>query len=456
MTKRMCLAIRRLAGLMVLAGLLSLAAPASAANYPLEITQPQPNLSTVNRFYKAYPGLMYRVRLAVIGGLYPYRFSLGTAPAGMEIDPNDGTITWANPTESGSPHQVQATVLDSEGSSQSVSWTITVTTQGFRFVDAINGRTVAEGGTGTFANPWKTIVDWYEGNVYESKRAQSYVNEFLYWREGVYSLANVYTEDGTPGQDPGRLPVLSAYKPVVWLAYPGEKPIVDHGYTGALDTGPFIIFYASSANVYVDGLEFRNMKCKGIELAPDGNNQVFANLDMHDMHYGEDGKNCAFIMTGSGGGGATPSDHMVIQSSTFHHMNLASAGAMIKIYSKNKLLIEDNTLHTVTGTTDSEGIALKGGTMTRVTVRHNVVHDVPRKSIGGNMHTLVDSELLYNCIYDAANEGLDINQDGLATNLYIYRNTVLGRVQVRNTDSADGPFRFYNNIFVNDDPGTPP
>jgi len=434
----------------VLVGLLQ-AAPVQAANYPLEITQPQPNLNLTNRFYKAYPGLPYEVRLAVVGGLYPYQFSLSTAPAGMTIDPHRGTISWPTPAESGSPHQVEARVVDGEGTQQTVSWSITVTTQGFRFLDAVNGLTAAQGGTGSIDNPWRTIADWYEGNDYPSKTADSYVNEFLYWREGVYSLADVYKEDSVAGMHPGRVPVLASAKPVVWLAYPGEQPIVDHAYNGAPDSGAFIIFYASSENVYIDGLEFRNTKCKGIEMGSDGSNQVLRNLTMHELHYGEDGANCAFVMTGTG----DPGDNMVIQDSIFHDLNIVSAAAMLKIYAKNKLLIEDNTLHTVTGSSDSEGIALKGGEMTRLTVRGNVIHDVPRKSIGGNMHTLRDSEILFNCVYNAADAAIDINQDGVATNLHIYRNTVLGRVQVRNTDSADGPFHLYSNVFVNDDSGTP-
>lgn len=446
---------RTLIATLAFAGTLSLATLAEAANYPLEITQPQPNLDTLNRFYKAYPGLAYQVRLSTIGGAYPYHYALGTAPSGMTIDANTGAISWANPTEGGTPHQVQATVTDGEGSTHSVTWTITVTTQGFRFVDAVNGHSVADGGTGTLANPWRTINDWYEGNVYASKYAGSYVNEFLYWRAGVYSLADVYRENVVAGVQPGRLPVNSVKKPVVWLAYPGEKPIIEHAYNGAADSGPFIFFYGTSANVYIDGFEFRNMKCKGFEVGADGNNQTFRNLDMHHLQYGEDGNNCAFIMTSTG---TDPSNYMTIQNSSFHDNNLATGGAMIKIYAKHKLLIEDSSLHTVTGpgAADSEGIALKGGTMTRATVRHNVVYDVPDRMIGGNQHVLSDSEILFNCVSgNDTGAALDINQDGLATNLFYYRNTVRGRVRVQNTTTPNGPFRLYDNIFINSDPGTP-
>ncbi|MDF1881835.1 hypothetical protein JHD50_11080, partial [Sulfurimonas sp. MAG313] len=66
--------------------LLLLSIGLSAANYPLEIIQPQANLDIKNRFYKAYPGLVYDVRLAVIGGAFPYSFILESGPTGMSID----------------------------------------------------------------------------------------------------------------------------------------------------------------------------------------------------------------------------------------------------------------------------------------------------------------------------------------------------------------------------------
>ena len=45
-----------------------------AANYPLEITQPQEGLTTHSRYYKAYPGIEYKVPIGVFGGLYPFAY----------------------------------------------------------------------------------------------------------------------------------------------------------------------------------------------------------------------------------------------------------------------------------------------------------------------------------------------------------------------------------------------
>ena len=46
---------------------------------------------------------------------------------------------------------------------------------------------------------------------------------------------------------------------------------------------------------------------------------------------------------------------------------------------------------------------------------------------------------------------LDLNQDGLANEIHLYRNTFVGGVRVRNTDEEDGPFHFTRNVVINRD-----
>ena len=72
--------------------IMSLAQPSFAANYPLELTNIGPSLASNNRIYRAYPGLEYNIRAAVIGGDYPYSFTLSNAPAGMTINAQTGPI----------------------------------------------------------------------------------------------------------------------------------------------------------------------------------------------------------------------------------------------------------------------------------------------------------------------------------------------------------------------------
>ena len=50
---------------------------------------------------------------------------------------------------------------------------------------------------------------------------------------------------------------------------------------------------------------------------------------------------------------------------------------------------------------------------------------------------------------------LRLNQNGESRRIFVYRNTFQGRIQVQNTDAADGPFTLSNNVIVNNDSGTP-
>jgi hypothetical protein len=66
------------------------------------------------------------------------------------------------------------------------------------------------------------------------------------------------------------------------------------------------------------------------------------------------------------------------------------------------------------------------------------IHNIENYTDGGN--------------YDPV--AIAINQNGAAGVVHIYRNTFVGRVLVENTDDADGPFYFNENVIVNNDPGT--
>ena len=142
---------------------------------------------------------------------------------------------------------------------------------------------------------------------------------------------------------------------------------------------------------------------------------------------------------------------MVIQDNVFADLD---HGAIMKFYDVNKVLVEDNTISNIYDTTGAgiEGIALKANVQ-RPTVRHNIIHDVPARGIGGNMNdgsgATGDFEILFNDIYNASTNAIEINQDGQAGVIYVYRNTFVGLVDIRNTDTADGPFYFNNNVIVN-------
>ena len=94
----------------------------------------------------------------------------------------------------------------------------------------------------------------------------------------------------------------------------------------------------------------------------------------------------------------------------------------IKIYAQRKLLIEDTVHHDAT-----VGIELKHD-VRQFTVRNNTFYRIERTGIGGNMdEAQTGGEILFN--NSRTGLALDLNQNGVATKIYVYRNTFVGRVR---------------------------
>lgn len=444
---------RRLTQALTLIAVAVLAVPAMAANYPLELVSPRAvgtapaagnaAITSTHRIFKAYPGLEYNIRAVVIGGAYPYSFALSNAPAGMSINADTGTIVWPNPQANATP---TITVTDSEGTRVSSSWAITVTTSGFKFMDAVNGRS---GVAGTATDPWRSISDMMNSS-------SAVAGDIVYFRSGTYNALDL--PRGSVGTAWERVEISASSKPVVWLAYPGTNPIIDFGFNPGVEPGVMIRFNGN--NVYLDGFETRNTRVIGFQVTSGSNShyRVFRRLRMRDLNLiraNLDGSNASFLlMTSSysssdvGGNADTWGQYLAIQDNEFFN---APSDLAIKTYSTWKLLVEDNVFHDMYFATEIKA------DMPRFTYRGNQHYRVPGRSIGGNMHSqTTHGEILFNLVYEPAGEfALDLNQDGQAKRIDVYRNTFVGRVRVRNTDASDGPFRLYNNVIVNNDSGTP-
>lgn len=429
---------------LAIAGLMAFSAPAISANYPLELISPRATgtapsaggiaISGTHRIFKAYPGLEYNIRAVVIGGAFPYTFALSNAPSGMSIDARTGVISWPNPQANATP---TITVTDLEGSRVSSSWAITVTTDGFRFLDAVNGRSHPTG-TGTAANPWRTISDLVHAPV-------AVAGDIVYFRAGTYDALDLpRTSVGTAWE---RVEFYSSETPSAWLAYPGQTPTINFGFTPGGEPG--VLFRLNGDNFYIDGLETRNSRIIGFQLGH-GSYNVLRRLRMRDHNVigaNLDGTNAAFIMSITGGQSAY-GHYTAIQDNDFSN---AQYDLGLKIYSQGKLLIESNIFRDVW-----IGTELKAD-IPQFTYRANDHFSIGRGAVGGNMHyETTYGEILFNLArVPSGDYAVDVNQDGMAKRIDIYRNTFIGRVRVRETDSVDGPFYLYNNVIVNTDAGTP-
>jgi len=424
----------------------------NAANYQLEIIQPQEGLNTNSRYYKAYPGIEYKVPVGVFGGTYPFTYALTTNPSGMVIDSSTGVITWPNPILSGSPHSVTVQVLDNEGNTDSHSWTITVTTSGFIFIDAVNG-THADGfgctgagcGTGTIDNPFLSMIDIYRGTDYASRLDNTYANNFVYFREGTYDLEGYF--QGTPGDQQYAFDWRGTIKPTVWLEYPGETAIIDHDRTAS---GAYLRIQDSAPDdMFVHGIKFQDMRNHAIRTG--GDRIAFFECEFENLGPGADGANSAFIMFTSSGG--TQGHHYpFIKDCTFNNVD---TGAFLKTYSTYYLVIEDNVFSNSVGR--GEGIAIKAND-TYVDIRSNVIDNIASRAINGNWNGGSNMEIRYNLILNAnpsyvanGHGALTMNHDGTTGPVFIYRNTFDGVVLLRFGNTGNGPFSLYNNVIVNED-----
>ncbi len=442
---------------------------AETAVYPLQILQPQPNLTTHSRYYKAYPGLLYKVPVGIFGGAYPFVYSLSTAPSGMMINPSTGVISWSNPTVPGSPHPVTVSVTDATGTTVTRSWTITVTTEGFLFVDGTNG-THAQGygcttncGTGTISNPFKSMNDFYQASgplmvaqSDDSWRNANFLNNFVYWRAGTYGLEGALNGSGQQMA----LVYRGNSKPHGWLSYPGGTVVLDHSIIPWTNGAFLDARDGDSTDFYMQGITFRNMLNHAWRMGGYDNHVFFENR-FENLGPGHNGDNSSFLMWTRYAPLYT--DNAIIKDNVFDRLNV---GAFIKTYSMRHVLFEGNTFAhgQSVGSTALEGIAIKNDTR-YVDIRGNSFDgNFGDGAINGNWNACGELEIRFNKILNAPSKtyssevggyAIQMNHDTGAGPAYVHRNTLDGSVVAKFGNASDGPFRIYDNVIVNENSGTP-
>ncbi len=424
----------------------------SQSYYDLEISQPRAGLTTENRFYKAYPGLLYEVRAAVLGGAYPFKYALTNAPSGMSINPDTGVISWLAPNVAVSEpaFPVTLSVTDQKNVTKTVSWTIKVTTEKFLFVDAVNGQPRSAVVTGTIDKPFKSFVDVYRGTSRDAKYDETYKGYFVYFKDGEY-IPEGYVDKLKTVQ-------LTPWKPSVWLAYPGHKPVFSMKYYvfNAVDAG--------QDNFYLDGFEINTITTDapseqriGFKMSGTSTNVVFRNNKFHGLSATTGPYNQSAIMISKGGHG----QHWAFQDNEFHDIH---HGYGILGYSAHKVLIEDNYFHNMT---DTHAIGPKQDTAYWF-IRHNKIVDTRGYGIwlyGDSKYIpetdtylpyYHDMEVSYNYVQMNKNpdetEGtaLDINGSWADGNVSrVFRNTFVGTVTYWDIGSKNLDHLVNNNVIIN-------
>lgn len=405
------------------------------APYDLEIIQPRAGLDVNNRFYKAYPGLVYEVRAAVIGGRYPYQYALETAPEGMTINAQTGEIIWPSPVAKSTAYPVSLTVKDSAGNSQKVSWSVLVTTDKFLFVDLANGK---RGASGTINDPVQGFYDVYGGDSYDAKYATKLQGYFVYFKSGNYSLDG-YT-GGTQGVQ------YTNRQPLVWLAYPGHSPSIE------MSKVALRIIDTRADNFYLDGFEIHNIDTSasneyrmGVRIGGASSNVTFRNNKFHTITSTQGSYNQSAVMISRDA--SVQGRYWSFQDNEFY--NISGAYGILG-YSAQKVLIEDNRFSNFTG--NSHPIGPKTSTSYWF-IRHNTIVDVDNYGIWlyYNDENYGNMEVSYNYVSMSSGKALSVNESqnkGVPPS-YIFRNTFVGDVEFSGVDGSVGPFYLSKNVIIN-------
>ncbi len=418
-------------------------------DYPLEIMNIKPigtdGMEASNRIFRAYPGIRYNIRAAVIGGRYPYSFKLIEAPEGMTVNGRTGEIDWPKPARSA---KAMLEVTDSLGKKASASWAVTVTKMKFLFVDAKNGRTVAAGGKGTLENPFKTIADFYPDDEQRGLRTSKYTDWAVYFRAGTYKIDGF--KSGWGGINDKEWINLRDQHPNIFMAYPGEEATIDCESKHSLKVYP-------QPGFWIDGLRFRGMKNYGyaLQIEAGGKHVTVRRCDFKGLGPTDGHHNQSFIRVTIGG---RAMERFVVQDCAFDDLN---HGTGIKLYAIHRALIEDNEFSNFRDTC-CNGSNLDGAVAMKVCVRRCVFRgNVMRNFQGGRVISclfsqpyrgkyfakVTENEICHNVVRDCkGGRAISINGYKEPGALHVYRNTIEGSASVVHV--LGGPFVFARNIFV--------
>ena len=199
-----------------------------SAKMPMRLVHPRSmpgndETATWARHKYAYPGLEYRIPVSIQGGAYPFHYEIVSGPGWLSIGQQYGgdeygVLSGIAPATPQAAETVVLRVTDQELTVIDIEFPLTVTTDGFIFVDA----SVARSGDGTIGSPLKRFAelhgDYYPGSgSLGNAGTTAYGGKRVYLRGGVHQVADIPT------------PYISwSGRPQVILGYPGENVELQH------------------------------------------------------------------------------------------------------------------------------------------------------------------------------------------------------------------------------------
>lgn len=403
-----------------------------------------PALSATARIFRAYPGIEYNIRAAVVGGQYPYTYQLSNAPTGMAVN-NKGVISWPNPQISAS--NISLRVTDQDGDYVDATWGITVTTSGFLFVDDDAGATQ----DGTIDHPYGSIQDILNLSGHES--------DIVYYRAGTYTVPVFHPHTGGStvgcnlGYDGGRARQ--------WINYPSESVTIDmddHVLEGGVEI---------ATPLYFDGLHFTNANNHAFRVRSGFDYVTFLRCELSNLTNDNPSYNA-----NQGFYFSTENDvghYLIFQDCEIH--DYTDAAGIGSLYKQHDFLIEDTAFYNQFQTINSICVAVAAKTgIQNFTLRHNefninkgnaIGHPINScfSGIGGEPSTYSRNiEICYN-LFNGSGTGFvhAFNTHGAMMDTWYYRNTLIGDMYFKYLDLArsggypedNGPFYIENNVIIN-------
>lgn len=349
-----------------------------AAEYPTPLDCPDfaaPRFTSIP-LEVALPGTEYNIRPALKGGTYPYSFALTKSPEGMKIDPRKGTITWT-PADEEKSFDVEILATDTAGRTCRQAYAVRVTTSLFFHVSP-SGDDSADG---SLERPWKTI----ERAIMPPASFTYPPGAVLYIHGGEYKI-NV---PAAPGKTNANTIGITGRSPKRWIAWPGDKPVIDLGWSaeqqkaadaaqrasGKLEGegrepstqsyGHRFCLERGSDYLYIDGLEVENACYFMFQMWNGRNTLHIRRSNLHHL-YSDWYENPSFIFAGAGdrrgdikAWGVRPDcdyyRNFVIQDNWMHDRFYVShrgdfvhGGAMV-FYTVRDAVVEDNLIEKIDG-----------------------------------------------------------------------------------------------------------
>ena len=419
------------------------------AKMPMTLVHPRPDDETQvwARHRKAYPGLRYEIPVGVQGGAWPFLYELTDAPQGARIgqvygQPNYGVVTWEAPASG--TYSFEVTVTDQERNTAVATWTVEVDASAFIFLDGDRGDDAT--GDGTLAQPFRTFSGWYRDDANDNTHRE----KILVIRESQ----SPYALSGDPTNTNNNCRIRSDRKPIVWINYPDERPVID-----AFQSK--VVVVAPREDLFIAGLRFEHGRqdvnnAHFFWVQGDGDRITFWRNEYYDLGPGTVGTdNTGPVFISATG----PAKRYILSKGNLYDeiRNEGYNGMYFEFYRTLYALVEEETAR---NSSSAAGWFPKGA-IAFTTVRNNMAVDnvtgtQMKGSFGGESGELPhDQEFCWNHIRTTNS---DVSFMFSASNFYagqhyngfVYRNTfAVGGVWARFLGAE--PYEYDGNVLFSDD-----